>query len=243
MAILDITKLKRNRDAILKCFKKVGDSYVITKDTQIIFPTRYLEKNLGSITSSVRVIGIYAILDDEGNYSVSLSPIFQDLTPYNISDVIIGDDEYKVLTYSKNDIFLSSTNLIVSDKFIYDLFDDFYIKGNIPWFLNNEDVAKILVNSKKYTKTNIGNNPLVLEMITSLITRDSNNNKTLYKELVSTNTDKYKNKPEYIGLNNIYYSYTNTGSKLIGGYFKDGIVGSIVDPETKPTIIVDVLRA
>ena len=43
----------------------------------------------------------------------------------------------------------------------------------------------------------------------------------------------------FVGLNDIIYGFNNTGASLIGGYFKDGIVNTIVRKEEESTEFVE----
>jgi hypothetical protein len=235
--------LNRKPDVIKSYFKNVGDSIVTTKNIKVIFPERFVKTELAFMGSTIRLVGLYSILDEQGNYGVVIAPIFQDLSPYNVGEVAIDDNVYKVLYFNAGDVFMLSKTLVMADEFMYDIFSEFFLKGNIPWYLNYEDVSNVFLESKKYANSNIGNNPLTMEILTSVIARDRENKDIRIREMIITNTDKNKIIPSYIGLNNIYYSFDNTGARLIGGYYGDSVVNAIVSPETKSTTVADLLRA
>lgn len=125
----------------------------------------------------------------------------------------------------------------MNDSFLYDLFDEFFIKGNIPWFLDYDDVNDLLLETKKYAGSNIGKNPLAFEILTSIIARDPNDKKQFFRKL-----DNTKKKPTYVGLNNIYYSYTTTGARLVGGYYGPGVTAAVVDKEEEASYIEKILK-
>lgn len=237
MDTINVAKLKRNPDAIKGAIKKVGESYLATKNLKVIFPERYINRKLAIVGSTVKMLSIAAYVDDDGNYTVMNAPIFQELLPYNISTVIINKDEYKQLSFRENDVILINDKLVMSEVFLYDLFDEFFIKGNIPWFMNRVDVAKIFNECGKYAKSNIGNNPLAFEILTSVIARSSTDQRVFFRQ-----TDG-SGKPVYVGLNNIYYSLDNTTAKLVGGYFGYGITVALIDKEKDTTTVSQILRA
>jgi len=238
MDVIPIDNLKRNPDIIKKCFKKINSTIICTKDISIVFPERYINKNLANIGSVVKVVSIYAILDGEGNYAIVNKPIFIDLTPTNIKTVEIDGVNYKELIFEKYSTFTTNTNLVMLDKFMFDLFDMFFIQGKVPWYLNYEDVSKIFIESKKYANNNVGENILAFEILTSIIARDKND-KTKYFRKV----ENKKSKPVFIGLQNIWYTFDNTISKLVGAYFDKGITSALVNKEEKTTKLEEILRA
>ena len=108
--------------------------------------------------------------------------------------------------------------------------------------MNYEDVSNIFLETSKYASSGIGNNPIVIEILTAIIARVKNNKRILYKDTLKSKADIYSKPPSYIGVSNIHYSYDSTSSRIIGGYFKEGVINSVVDPETKTTRVADNLR-
>lgn len=242
METLSVNGLKRN-PAKIKSLLKVGGNITTALDNlRVIFPERYINRKLAILDQRVQVLSLYAILDDDGNYAVVNAPIIQTVTPSNITDVTVNGKPYKVLHFIKNNVMIPNNTLIMRDNFLYDLFDELFIKGNVPWYLDYNDVASIFLESKKYANSNIGKDPLSFEVLTSIITRDPNDKKIYARQTITpANMDKLKF--SYIGLNNPYYSFDNTGAKLIGSRFGDGVNVAIVEPEKKTSATTDILRS
>lgn len=240
---LTISGFVRNPDVIKSYFKITKGVTVTNKNIRIIFPERYINRGLAIIGTTIKLVSIYAIVDDEGNYAISRAPIYQEVTPFNISDIMIGDHVYKELYFRAGDIVINNNTLVKMDNFMYDLFDEFYIKGNIPWYLDYNDVSDLLLETKKYADSNIGKNPLTMEILASLVARDKTNKKTYYRMILKSKKDIKNNPPVYIGLNNIYYSFNNTGARIVGGYFGHGVTTAIVDQEQKTSSVSNILRA
>lgn len=235
-----LSSLKRNPNIIKNYFKIVGDTTVVTENVKVLFPTRYLDKKLCIISNQVKVLSVYMVVDSRNNYSVVSAPIMQDLLPNNINNVSLDGVPYVELEFSKYDVFIPNNNLVMSDTFMYDIFDEFYIKGNVPMFLDYLDVRNLMLETKKYANSTVGKNPLIFELLTAIISRDPKNKKSYYREAIIKNKNI---RPIYIGLNNVYYSYDNTGAKLIGGYFGEGLTTAIVEQETKSSEVSNVLRS
>jgi len=240
---LNISGLKRNPDIIKKCFKKVGKSLVVTKSIRVIFPDRYNNIDLALIGKTTRVVAIYAILDDEGNYAISNLPIFIELTPSNISDIDIDGNINKVLHFEAGEMYTPSSALVIDNRFLYDLFNEFYINGRIPWFMDYSDAISIFEKTKKYANSDLGENPITMEILSSIIARPKGNLNIFYRQKIKSIKDIVANKPEYIGLMNIFYTFDNTVSKLVGSYYSKGVSSAIVNKETSTTKIEEILRS
>ena len=241
MEQLNVSGLKRNPDIIKSKLKKIGKSLIANENLKVIFPERFVDKDLAIIGSTVRVVGIYIIVDDDGNYAVSNMPVFIELTPNSTSNIEIEGTINRILYFEKGMSYIENTDLMVDSRFLYDLFDDIYIKGNVPWFLDYEDVINIFSLTSKYSGSDIGDDPLSLEIITSIISRSKSDRKQYFRN--SLGNTKSNSKPSYTGLMNIYYTFDNTVSKLVGSYYTQGITSAIIEKETEPTRIEEILRS
>jgi len=240
MESLNTSGLKRNPDAIKKCFKTIGGSIIATKDIRLIFPERYINKNIATVGSTVRVVSIYAILDNEGNYAVSNVPVMVELTPSNIGEIEASGIN-KVCYFEKDSVFAPKNTLIKDDKFLYDLFDEFIINGNVPAFMNYEDISNIIAQARKYAGQGIGDNPVAMEILASIISKSKENDEHYMRQFIKNKGNNTKIK--YIGLKNLYHTFDNTISKLVGNYYSTGVTTAILDKEEKTTNIEEILRA
>lgn len=242
MQTLNIDKLKRNPDAIKQSLKKIGNSLIAKKRLRVIFPDRYTAVDMAIVGSTVRLASIYAILDDEGNYSVSNLPIFVELTPSNISNIEIDGNVNKILIFEEDSVFMPDTKLVIDNRFLYDFFNEFYVNGRVPWFMSYNDLIDIFKLTSKYADSNLGDNPITMEILASIVARDTNDKTKFFRETINSPKD-ITNKPASIGLMNIYYTFNNTISKLTGSYFQQGLNSAIVNKEKESTLIEDILRA
>lgn len=236
MIAYDISKLKRNPKTISSYLKTSSNVVTTKEDLQVMIPARYIDAGLATIDNTIKTLGIYAIIDSKNNYAVSCTPTVQELSPFSVEDAIVGNVKYKILNFNKNTVFMPNSKLIVTADYMYGIFDNFFSNGRVPWFLSYEDLCDLLLESKKYMGNGIGEAILAFEIITSISARDSNK-PTLYYRL-----SNMKNKPTYVGLNDLFYSYSNTGAKLIGSYFKTGLMTAMLEPETKSSETSNILR-
>ena len=238
-----VKDLKRKPDLIKTYFKKAGTGLMVTEDIKVMFPSRYVNKNLAIMGDTVTVLSIYAIIDNEGNYGVINAPIMIELNPTMTDEVEIEGKVYTILEFSKGDVFTNNTSLVIRNGNIYELFDELFIHGNIPWYLNYEDLSNLFKLSGKYAGTGIGDNPLAMELLASIIARNKNDKTMLYRKLAKDMSVIKKSDPAFVALLNIYYSFTSTMSKLTGSYFKDGITSALVNHETESNAVEDMIKA
>jgi len=237
MIAYDVSRLKRNPAVVSKLFKTSNNVTTVSDDVIVTIPTRYIEAGLATIDNVVKTIGIYAVIDSKNNYAVCNTPIYHDLSPFSIEDTSIGDVKYKILNFHKGSVFMPNTKGIVNADVLYPIFKDLFAGGRVPWFMDYEDLCSVFVESKKYINNKLGSSTLAFEIVTSVSARDASN-LTKYYRLTNM-----KNKPKYVGLDNKYYSYNNTGAKLIGSYMKTGMMTSLLDPETKTSETSKILRS
>ena len=235
MESLEVGKLVRNADKVKSALKVVGDVTMATKNITIIFPENYLNAGLADMSNDISVIGIVAIIYDN-NYSVLNIPIKITLTPSVTDKIDVNGITQIVCTFNKDDIVLKTNSLVKTTEYLYTILDFFYIKGKIPWYISYDDASDFILESNKYTGSHIGDNFLSTDIITSIIAYDPKNSDNKYR------LSDFKNNPIYKGLSNQFHAFDNTTSKLVGAYFSDGVVTSIVDKSEEVSNIEEIIR-
>ncbi len=227
MVHLDISKLKHNPEAIKSCLMVKNNMTVATKNIRIVFLDYFFKKNLADISDYVSVIGYYAILDDNDNYSVSLVPCMLKFLVDKIEDATCNDGQlYKVLYVNKDSILMDENSIVVSDSQLYNICDVFYVNAKIPWYIPYNKLSKLLKDAIKYCKSSVGKYRLVFEILSSVIARGKN------KSVYYRNSPEFlKVNPQWVDIKNIYYSLPSTSSKLIGGYYGASVGVAIMNPE------------
>lgn len=238
---MEVSKLVRNPKRIKECLLVKGDMVIANENVRIMFPVRYVEKHMAIISTEVYVLGVYAILDDKGNYAVSTVPSMQRLTPSLTNTVQINDVPYTEFVFNKGSTVIANTNLVVDDVSAYQIFDEFFSKGKVPWFIDYIDLGNIFKLSKKYAGVSFDNNRDVLELVTSIISRDPNNLYEQYRHSIKSSADLENKPPTYVSLDAIQFTATNTTAKLAGSYMSEGVVSALVNPAKRKERIESLL--
>lgn len=231
------SKLKHNPEAIKNCFRISNNMTIVTKDIKIVFLESFLNKELAEIGDYVSLVGLYGIIDENNNFGTCIAPVFQKILVNKIEDATCDDGKlYKILYIEKDSVMLDTNDLVVSDNQVYFIYDQFYVKGNIPFYISYNQLPTLLADADIFCGTRLGNDRHVFEILASLVARGKD--KSVY----------YRNSPEmgienpnYTSLSNIYYSLKSSSSKIIGGYYGSGISAAILNPETESSVLENLL--
>jgi len=239
---MDISKLKRNPKVIHDNLQKVkGGSYIAKKECKIYIPEKYKQKRLARFAEHTYILSIYAIvIGDE--YGVGIAPTMIKTAPSTVINININDVPYLELVYEPGDQVVVSTMVLKDDTLLYPIWDEFITLGNVPWFINYEDLGGLFQLSQKYTGINIGANHAIVEMIAAIISKDPNNLNKQYRHFIEKMKQIETDPPKVIKLKDVTYGATNTTTKLIGAYWNDGLNSALVNPSTSNEGIEDLLR-
>lgn len=240
---MDINTLKRDGEKIKSNLYKTSNNQILTKkECKVYFPVRYEEQGLAEIGPVVEVIGFFAIVIEDIYYSVNKTPCMMKMVPEEIDQVKIDDEVYNVLTFLENSVFLENTNLVIDSMLLYGAWSEFISKGRIPWFFNYRDISTIFKEAKYYGGKSLALNHVLWELIASIISRDSKNLRNYYRHTIKDIKELETNPPTFIKLNSVMYNATNTTSKLMGGYFDEGMTSALIEPSKKKESVETLLR-
>lgn len=216
---------------------------VALKNCKIQIPARFNDRGLAQVGTDTYIYGIFALILEDGSYTVcNVNSMFK-ISPSRILTVNIRDVAYFEFHFDAGDVVFVSTDLVKRDVLIYNVFDEIFFKGNVPWYLEYEDLGKIFDTSKSYAASNVGQNYETIELIASLVTRAADDRTKYYRTILESRGDLKAKPPAYIPLKSVFYAVTNTFNKLAGSYFSDGVVSALVNPSTTTSRIETLLRA
>jgi len=242
MEKLDIKNLKRNPSKIKNSLKTTGDMVIAKKNLSIIFPQKFVDKELTILDNICEILGIIIIMDEDLNYSVMTVPGKLSTEPNEIETVEIGDELFVKLIIEEGNAIFTSNKIVKNTDLIYQIFELLMLQGKVPFYLNYIDLYKVFSNIPKYTGSDVGIDTLGFEVLIAISARNPNNLDMQFRKYIKDNKDMVETTPAWVGLKNIYYSYNSTLSKIAGSYFKKGLIAAIVKPEDKSTTLENILR-
>jgi hypothetical protein len=165
------------------------------------------------------------------------------ITPTSTIKVKFNEEEYYKFDFDAGSTVIPSLQLVQTDVLVYKIYDEIMAKGNVPWYLDYNDLGRLFDTAKYHAGANIGSNHEVTELIVSIIARNPKNRHEYYRRTVKSKEDVKKNPPAFVPLRSVVYSATNTTNKLAGSYFEAGLVSALNSPSTRTERIESILMA
>lgn len=191
------------------------------------------------VTVGVRTTfpGVYAlIIGDDYAVSTTLTTISTD--PDTIETVTIENMEYYAFHYQAGGRFMTDTACVKVDSLPYRIFDAVIDKGKVPWYLDYLGLSELFDSAKKYCGVNLDTiDHAIFEMVAAVISRQASDRSKFYRH------GKDEGRPAFIPMRSVQYGASNTTAKLIGAYWSEGLMSSLVHPSERKELIEDLLRA
>jgi hypothetical protein len=239
---MDISQLTRDADFIHSVLQQTADNKLVAKKPlKIYIPSRYDERGLAEIGVQTFILGIFVIVC-EGKYAVNNVVAMVPISPSATVKVKIEEQDFYEFSFDQGSVVITSLDLLKNDVLVYKIYKEFIAQGNVPWYLNYNDMASIFDTAKKHANTNVGSNKVVTELIISLITRQKNDLTAYYRTSINSPEDVIKTPPVFIPLQSVEYAATNTTNKLAGSYFNVGVVSALNSPAERVEHIEEILK-
>lgn len=235
----DFSKLKLNPDEISKVLIQKGNTLICTEDVQFVFPKRFDDREFNTYTDSIRIMGIFAIVDTKGNYVVHNIPNRLSVTPSVINSIMIDNEAHQVLTFYKGSIVSDDTTMVKDSSFLNSLYNEFIVLGKVPKFFSYTDLLKTFKRTLEYNGSNVGKYNAPLQLLVSLIARDINDKSKPFR--YNKDTTGKPGSVYWVGLSNVHYAVTSTLYKIGGGYSSQAIFSAIDNNNVEMTEIEELL--
>ena len=165
-----------------------------------------------------------------------------DLKPSSVNKIMIGPVEYYEFVFDPGSVVIQTLDLVQNDVILFRLYDELFSKGKIPWYVGYEDLANLYDTAKKFVGANVGEAPEVVQLLTSIVSRNPKNRIEYYRTTVNSREDLVRNPPAYIPLRSVQFGATNTTNKLAGSYFSEGVTSALLNPADRVEPLEAILR-
>lgn len=231
--------MKRNPAAVLAKLRESNTGAVTTTaPCKIQIPERFSSRHLATLGNRIYVLGIFALIMDDGNYSVNNTCAMMEIKPSSTDKVQIDGTSYYEFGFEPGDSVFPSTDLVMSDTLTYYIYDEFIAKGRKPWYINDNDMYKLFETDILHAGVDLGQ-PAVLELIVSTMFRDPNDLTRHFRYVLGSNPTFT---PVTIPFRSVIWNTSDTTSKLIGAYFSDAINSALVNRSERVEKIEEYLR-
>lgn len=235
----DFSRLKLNPKAISEILIQKGSILTCTEDIQIIFPKRFDDREFNTYTDSIRIMGIFAIVDTKGNYAVHNIPNRISVSPNVIDIVSIDNDTHQVFTFYKDSIVSEDLTMVKDTSFLNSLYNEFIVLGKVPKFFSYMDLVKTFKMTLKYNGSPVGKYNAPIQLLIAIIARDIKDKNKPFR--YSNDNIGKPGSVYWVGLSNVHYAVTSTLSKLGGGHFSQAIFSAIDNNQIEMSEIEELL--
>lgn len=238
-----IDQLKRNQSVLTELVVEVDKVLVARKACTIIIPFRWVKAGLLELGKTNYCATIFPIVDDNGSYAVSNVCTKMEITPSSIEMIRYDGEEFYAFKFDKGSVICPTTTLVQDANFSYLIYDELVQKAKAPWFLNYDDVGRVMATSKSHSGVNLADTNAIFELIVASLSYDGKL-KNQYREVISSldETELRRFKRQGVALNSVVYAATNKMNKLMGGYIEDGLTSALTETESPTSGVEQLLR-
>lgn len=234
--------MKREPATVLADLVVRQDKSVVTKaGCEIYFPQRFVNKGLAKIGSTVESLALFGVVT-QGKWALLNVNTKLRLKPKQILKAIEDGTDYYRLVFAPGGVVFESLEGVVDDSLLYPLYDELFSLGKVPWYMGYEDLANVFDTAAKYAGADVAKNPVTIQLLASLITRDPKDRMKYYRTAVESLADVKNIKPTFIPLKSVTYSASNTTNKFTGSYFSEAVTSSLINPSERTEKVEAILR-
>lgn len=239
---MDYSTIRHNPDRVSASYTYRGDKCVVTKPLSVIFPERWIGKDLAEMGDVVHLIGYFCVVDQDGHYGAMMIPAIVRTSPSRVSKTLIGDDPYIVMEYDKGSDLIVNMNVVRDDNLVYYIYSEFMEKARIPFYIDMVAASKLFNETKKYNGFSLGYDPAALEYLTSFMYRDPEDIGRPYRHRDQAKKNIGIVPPAIIGLNDVTTGSNNFITKVTKSYTTAGITSALNNPAVRAERIETMLR-
>lgn len=218
----------RDKERLDKALKRGGDKVIATESVRMIFPSRWLERDLAVIESTITVLGFVAFATDDDKYAVSKVPGFFRTEPDRITNEEFEGEMYTVFHYSKGSRVIYSTDIVVIDSLVHPIYTEFLGKGRLPWYYDYSDLPSLFEGIVYYNGVDKGGDIAIWSYMAATAARDPDNPQRYFRQRKDLSV-----KPKLVGLKKVSFHGGNVMAKLGGSYFDAGTTSALANPSTR----------
>lgn len=218
-------------DAITKEMVFTGESLVV------YIPKRYEVYNLLILSDTVTTLAVLDMVINDTYRAGLLMLTTIEMEPDDVTQIMIGDIPYVVLTLSQGNRFICNTERLADSSIVYAIWMEFITRGKLIYNITYDTLATLFDQSLSMCNTAISVDHVIFEVIYSHLCRDPRNLAVQYRH--SDQSQGF----QMIPLRSVGYATTSTTSRLMGSYFADSLNSSLIQTTTEKTDVESLLRA
>lgn len=238
---MDLKQYVRDGKRVQSHLKEMADgSVVTTRGCKIYIPSRFRDKHLAEIGNETYILGVFMMTVEDGFYAVNNVNAMIPIEPTSVNNVIIENKDYLEFIFEAGDTVFPTTDVVQTNKLVYYIFDEIVAKGNVPVYMDYNDLCNLFKTSQQFAGVRLASTPTIMHMLLSKIARDPKD-PSIYFRQVTNGRDS--GKVRYISLRSTTHGATNTTARLLGSYFSDNVTSALVNPSERNENVESILRS
>lgn len=206
-------------------------------------PVRFVEKDLSRIGVRTYLFGSFPIILETGAYAVTNICGRVEISPSRVSMITIDEVDYYEFIFEAGDVVITTDDILQDDKIIYFVLDELVFQAKVPWYLDYDDMGKLLDSAKHYADSGAASVLETVECLISVIARPKNDNEVYLRSQVDALKDLGPDNIQFIPLTSVHLTVSGTVNRIAGSYFEPALEGALVSPSKKADNVEKILRA
>jgi len=198
----------------------------------IYIPVGFVAKELAVVSSTVTIIGLFAISTDRKTYGVSGVTTFIEITPSAFEEIDVHGVPYYEFRFDPGTVVFPNRMLQVMPSPVYNIASYVYDFGNRPFWMQTDDDAELLApdKTKKWNGFTVFADQITADVYAAHTQRKVGDPRTYFRDTLKKDSD-LSNPVQFIPLRSGSLNKTSRLAKLADVELKQGIRSALqVDP-------------
>lgn len=196
----------------------------------IYIPVGFTSKDLAFISSSIEIIGLFAISTDRKTYGVSNVTTLIEITPSSFEEITVHGEPYYEFRFDPGTVVFPNRMLQVVSNHVYNIASYWYDFGNRPFWATAVEDAELLSETQKWNGFRVFADQITADCYAAHTQRVQGDPRQFFRNSLKKDSDLFK-PVQFIPLRDGSLNKTSRLAKLADVELKRGIMSALnVDP-------------
>lgn len=188
----------------------------------IYIPVDFTSKEMAYISSTVDIIGMFAITTDRKTFGVSNVTTMMEITPTAFEVVDIFGEPHYEFRFDPGTVVFPQRMIQCVPGHVYNIASHIYDFGNVPFWMNAVDHAELLSNVELWNTFRVFNDQITHDIYSAHVQRSPKDVRAFFSSTLKKDSDQFS-QVQFIPLRDGSLNKTSRLSKLADTNLKRGI--------------------
>lgn len=225
-----IETARRDPKKITADLVNVGAATITKGGCYLYIPVGFTSKELAFISSTVEIVGLFAISTDRKTYGVSNVTTFIEITPSSFEEVDVNGEPYYEFRFDPGTVVFPNRMLQVVSNPVYNLASYIFDFGNRPFWFTVVDDAELFADTPYWNGFQVFADQITADCYAAHTQRKMGDPRTFFRASLKKDSDMF-NACQFIPLRDGSLNKTSRLAKIADVELKRGIRSALsVDP-------------